>query len=63
MTFAVKRFWQVCDTVQVEADGVDEAIEAAHALPLDHTKARFVPDSINSDPDAEVWSLEGAGSL
>lgn len=63
MRFAVKRYWELCDTVHVDADGVDKAIEAAHALPLDNTKAAYVPDSINSDPDEEVWSLEGAGSL
>ena len=63
MTFAVKRYWELCDTVHVEAEDVDKAIEAAHALPLDNTNARYVPDSMNSDPDSEVWSLEGAGTL
>lgn len=60
MRFTVKRYWSLCDTVQVQADDVDKAIAAAHALPLDNTNARYVPDSINSDPDSEVWSLEGA---
>ena len=59
MRFKVKRYWELCDTVEVKADGVDQAIAAAHALPLDNTKARFVPDSLNSDPDADVYPLSG----
>ena len=59
MRFRVKRYWELCDEVEVEADGVDQAIEAAHALPLNNTKARFVPDSLNSDPDADVSQLTG----
>ena len=59
MRFAVKRYWEICDEVEVEADSADKAIEAAHALPLDHTKAEYVPDSINSDPDTDVAQLTG----
>jgi hypothetical protein len=55
----VKRYWEICDTVEVEAESADKAIEAAHALPLDNTKAQYVPDSLNSDPDTDVQSLPG----
>jgi hypothetical protein len=58
----VKRYWEVCDTVDVAADGVDEAIEAAHALPIDHTKAAYVADSLNSDPESDVQHLPGGVS-
>lgn len=58
MRFAVKRYWGMFDLVNVEADSVDKAIEAAHALPLDHAQAGYVPDSINTNPDAEVYPLE-----
>jgi hypothetical protein len=57
--FTVKRYWEMCDTVKVEAASVAKAIEAAHAMPLDHTIAQYVPDSINSDPDADVYPLTG----
>lgn len=55
--FAVKRYWELCDTVYVVANSISEAIEAAHALPIDDTKAEFVPDSINSDPSCDVEPL------
>ena len=55
--FAVKRYWEVCDTVYVAANSIGEAIEAAHALPIDGAKAGFVPDSINSDPSCDVEPL------
>jgi len=57
--FKVKRYWELCDTVEVKADGVDQAIEAAHALPLAADNAHYVPDSLNSDPDADVYQLAG----
>ena len=59
MRFAVKRYWEMCDTVKVEAASADKAIEAAHAIPLDQNIAQYVPDSINSDPDADVYPLTG----
>ena len=62
MKFAVKRYWEICDTVEVVADSPGEAIEAAHALPLDNTKAEYVPDSINSDPDSDVQPLTAGGA-
>ena len=57
MKFAVTRHWQVCDTVEVEADSMWDAIEAAHARPLDNAKAAYVPDSINSDSSCDVHQL------
>ncbi len=59
MKFTVKRYWEICDEVDVEAESVGKAIEAAHAMPLDNTKAQYVPDSLNSDPDTDVWQLDG----
>jgi hypothetical protein len=55
--FAVKRYWEMSDTVHVPADSVETAVEAAHALPLDNTKAAYVPDSMNSDPTTDVHPL------
>ena len=63
MKFAVKRYWEMCDTVEVEANLPGEAIEAAHALPLDNTKAEYVPDSIDSDPDSDVQALAAGGEM
>ena len=57
MKFAVKRYWSVCDSVDVEANSVSEAIDLAHELPIDDTKAEFVPDSVNSDPACDVQPL------
>jgi hypothetical protein len=57
--FRVKRYWELCDEVEVEADDGAKAIEAAHALPLAAAKAHYVPDSLNSDPDADVYPLSG----
>lgn len=62
MRFAVTRHWELCDTVEVEADSVDRAIEVAHAMPLDNTKAEYLPDSINSDPSADVQPLTTGGA-
>lgn len=55
--FAVKRYWEVCDIVHVPAASAEAAIKAAHALPLNNEAARYVPDSINSDPDTDVYPL------
>jgi len=57
--FKVKRYWEVCDEVEVEADDGAKAIEAAHALPLAAAKTHNVPDSLNSDLDADVFQLTG----
>lgn len=57
MIFAVKRYWEICDTVHVPANSIDKAIESAHALPLDFEKARYVPDSLESDPETDVHPL------
>lgn len=58
MKFEVKRYWDVCDTVEVEADDVSEAIAIAHELPIDNTRAEYVPDSLNSDPECDVQRVE-----
>ncbi len=57
MKFAVKRYWQLGDEVEVEAHSVDEAIEIAHARPLDESRGEFVMGSLNSDPHADVQPL------
>lgn len=57
MKFAVKRYWELCDTVDVEADSIDKALESAHALPLDFDKAQYVPDSLESDRETDVQPL------
>ena len=59
MKFAVKRYWEVCDEVELEADSAGEAIETAHAMPLDDTNAQYVPDSMNSDPESDVEQMLG----
>ena len=59
MKYAVTRHWAVCDTVEVEADSPWDAIEAAHAKPLDNAKAAYLPDSINSDSSCDVRRLAG----
>lgn len=54
MRFAVTRHWEMCDTVEVEADSPWDAIEAAHAKPLDAVRAAYLPHSINSDSTCDV---------
>ena len=61
MKFAVKRYWSVCDSVEVEADSAVEAIDIAHGMPVDSAKAEFVPDSMNSDPSDDVQPLISGG--
>jgi hypothetical protein len=58
MRYAVKRYWEICDEVEVEANSAHEAIEVAHAMPLENSKAEYVPDSINSDPTTDVQPVE-----
>lgn len=62
MKYIVKRYWELCDTVEVVANSVSKAIELAHEMPTDNTKAAFVPDSMNTDPDAEVWPVPAGGA-
>jgi hypothetical protein len=62
MKFAVKRYWQLCDCVEVEADTPDRAIEIAHEMPLDETRGDYVSGSLNSDPSADVELLAGKGA-
>ncbi len=61
MKYVVKRYWSVCDAVEVEASSVSEAIDRAHELPVDQTKAEFVSGSMNSFPDDDV-QLQVPGS-
>ena len=60
MKYSVKRYWELCDEVEVEANSVGEAIDAAHAMPVDNTQAEFVPDSMNSDSFVDVQTLTTA---
>jgi len=61
MTLAVRRYWSICDSIEMEANSVNEAIDIAHAMPVERNKAEFVPDSINSDPSDDVQSLTTGG--
>lgn len=61
MRFAVKRYWSLCDSVDVEANSPSEAIDIAHEMPVDSTEAEFVPDSMNSDPTCDVQPLITGG--
>ena len=63
MKYIVRRYWSVCDSVEVEANSVSEAIDVAHELPVDNAKAEFVPNSMNTNPDAEVWPLAAGGAM
>jgi hypothetical protein len=58
MKWVVKRYWEFSDSVEVEADSVEQAIKVAHALPIPHGQAEFVPDSLNSDPVVDVQPLQ-----
>lgn len=58
LRFAVKRYWEMSDTVYVPATSGAEAIEAAHALPVNNSKAMYVPDSMNSDRETDVHPLQ-----
>lgn len=49
MKYSVKRYWEVCDTVDVEAENVEEAIEIATELGL--TTGEYVMDSFNIDEE------------
>jgi len=60
--YIVKRYWELCDEVGVDADSVNEAIKKAQAQPLDITAGEYVPDSINSDPDVDVQVSKNGGT-
>ena len=62
MRFAVKRYWEVCETVEVDANSPGEAIDSAHALPVDNAKAEFVPDSMNTDSFCDVQPVNIGGA-
>ena len=57
MKYVVKRYWEVCDSVEVNAGSVDEAIDLAHELPVDNAKAEYVSGSMNTDPSEDVRVL------
>ena len=61
MKYIVKRYWELCDTVEVVATSVSKAIELAHELPTNNAKSEYVPDSMNTDPDSEVWPVTTGG--
>lgn len=58
MRFVVKRYWSLCDEVEVDAQSTDGAIRLAHELPINNVTAEFVPDSLESDPETDVQSLQ-----
>ncbi len=53
MKYRVRRYWEVTDVVEVEAETVAEAIDLAHELPL--TEGDYVDDSINTDDQVDVF--------
>lgn len=53
--YSVKRYWEMCDEVIVEAKSSGAAILKAHELPL--TDGEYVPDSINSDSETDVRNV------
>ena len=57
MKFKVHRYWQLCDTVEVEAASLDKAIDAARQIPLDNATAEYVSGSLNSDPECDVHPI------
>lgn len=63
MKYVVKRYWSVCDSVDVNANSVSEAIATAHEMPADSAKAEFVTDSMNTDPEADVWPIPARGAV
>lgn len=62
MKYVVKRYWELCDSVEVNADSPSQAIELAHEMPIDNARAAFVPDSMNTDPEADVWPIPAGGA-
>ena len=61
MKYRVRRYWQLCDKVEVEADSVDGAIERAHDLPLDNPRANYVLGSLESDSCDDVMVISERG--
>jgi hypothetical protein len=60
-TYHIKRYWEVCDSVTIEATSVEEAISKAHCEPLGRYPD-YVPDSMNSDKDVDVQILKKVGN-
>lgn len=54
--YAVKRYWEVCDSVEVEAENADEAYITAIEEPLS-VVPDYVPDSMNIDKDMDIQEL------
>ena len=63
MKFAVKRYWQLCDRVEVDATTRDEAIDTAHKLELDESRGTYVLGSLNSDPEEDIEPITGKAGL
>lgn len=54
--YIVKRYWEVCDSVEVDAISSDDAVNKACDLPLSDNP-EYVPDSMNVDEDIDVIEL------
>jgi hypothetical protein len=61
MKYAVKRYWQFCDAVEVEADSIAQAIERAHEMPLNELQGEYILSSLYIDPSADVAPLVKGG--
>lgn len=54
--YSVKRYWEMCDSVEVDALSIEDAITKACDLPLSN-KPEYVTDSMNVDEDIDVVEL------
>ena len=59
MKYAVKRYWEVCDTVEVEANEGDIAAIVQQACELDLTHGEYVRGSMNVDEDLDIQEITG----
>ncbi len=55
--YRVKRYWELCDEVEVEVVEGEESLVAEKAMELPLTEGRYVPDSINVDEELDVIKL------
>ena len=58
MRYKVKRYWTMCDEVELDVASSEEAVLKAHDLPLPESGGDYVPDSMSVAPVA--YDDEGA---
>ena len=47
--YSVKRYWEVCDEIEIVAESPEQASALAYVQPL--TAGEYVPDSMNVDEE------------